>query len=122
LGWLKYATWHILRMRYVHCRVGWNRSVMMRTLLSRPKQIFVRVIPRIAVRWLKYATWQSLRMRYKLWKLGWNRSVMKGALLKRPKYFFVPISLALQLDDWNMGHGTPSPCSTSSSSLVEIGQ
>jgi hypothetical protein len=33
VGWLKYATWHSLRMRYVQCKLGWRRLVMKGTLL-----------------------------------------------------------------------------------------
>jgi hypothetical protein len=49
VGWLKCGTWYCLRMHYMQCKLGWNRSVMKGTLLLRPIQ-FSSVYP-VALRW-----------------------------------------------------------------------
>jgi hypothetical protein len=49
VGWLKYPTWRSLRLCYVPCKLGWNRSVMKGTLFFMSKQFFTRIYRRIAV-------------------------------------------------------------------------
>jgi hypothetical protein len=92
VGWVKYATWHSLRMCYEQGKLGWCHSVNKGTLPLGRKQFFIRISPRISVVWYKYETWHSLRMRYVQCKLGLNPWAMKGTLLLRLKQFFVHIS------------------------------
>jgi hypothetical protein len=72
-GVTKNATWHSLRIRYAQCKLGWSWKVMKGTSILRPKQFFVRISHRIALRWLKEAAWHSICMRYMQCQLGWNR-------------------------------------------------
>jgi hypothetical protein len=63
VGSLSKTTWYFLRIGNKEWKIGCRRSEMKGTLLLRPKQFFVSISPRIAMRLL--IPHGSLGMRYK---------------------------------------------------------
>jgi hypothetical protein len=65
---------------------------MKSTSLLRPKQIFVRISPRIAVGRMKYATWHPLRMRYKAVQVTLKTVSNEGHFTHAAETTFLPVS------------------------------
>jgi hypothetical protein len=102
-----------LPMRYKRSNSVWSPLLVTGTLRLSTNQFFFRISPTIAVGTMSN-TWYALRMPKKQWKLGWRLSVMKGNFLLRPKQFSSVSHVGLEWGRWEIQHGTPCACATSS--------